>query len=300
MISSIVGHYLVSRKAITDQELEHLLQEQQEIRVKLGLIAVAEGMMTQEEADEVNALQAVKDMRFGDIAVEKGYLTRKEVEALLGAQENSYLAFAQALENRHLMSIGQLEAYVADFLAENGFTSSDFEDMKSDDVDRILPLYLSEEGFRYLSVAGSALRTIMRCVNAEIYIEKAFLTRRREEDNCVMQCMNGEMNVVCSMAGKGSAFLPIASVFGREEFSEVNKKVLDAIGELLSCITGIYVDNLNRKGISAEISPLESYPEIKALTGDEMLVLPLHVMGERIDFVFAIGSEVGVEKQERM
>ena len=67
-----------------------ILNEQQKVRVKLGLIAVAEGLMTQEEADRVNQLQAVMDRRFGDIAVEKGYLTEGQVNSLLKKQGNAY------------------------------------------------------------------------------------------------------------------------------------------------------------------------------------------------------------------
>ena len=105
MVSSIVGNYLLDQGLITAEQYKDLLREQQKVRVKLGLIAVAEGLMTQEEADKVNRLQAVMDKRFGDIAVEKGYLTSGQVEALLKKQGNAYLAFAQALENQQLMTV---------------------------------------------------------------------------------------------------------------------------------------------------------------------------------------------------
>ena len=65
MVSSIVGNYLLEKNLITAEQLKDLMKEQQKVRVKLGLIAVAEGLMTQEEADKVNRLQAVMDKRFG-------------------------------------------------------------------------------------------------------------------------------------------------------------------------------------------------------------------------------------------
>ena len=57
MVSSIVGNYLVSKGVISIEQFKDLLAEQRKVRVKLGLIAVAEGLMTQEEADKVNKLQ---------------------------------------------------------------------------------------------------------------------------------------------------------------------------------------------------------------------------------------------------
>ena len=74
MVSSIVGNYLMEKGLLTGEQFRDILNEQQKVRVKLGLIAVAEGLMTQEEADRVNQLQAGMDRFFGDIAVEKGYL----------------------------------------------------------------------------------------------------------------------------------------------------------------------------------------------------------------------------------
>ena len=64
--------------------------------VKLGMIAVREGFMTAEQADEVNALQASTDCRFGDLAVEKGYITPAELNSILRIQGNYFYHFLQA------------------------------------------------------------------------------------------------------------------------------------------------------------------------------------------------------------
>lgn len=56
--------------------------------VKLGLIAVSEKLLTQEQADKINRKQALEDKRFGDIAVEMGYLTESQVSRLLQLQGN--------------------------------------------------------------------------------------------------------------------------------------------------------------------------------------------------------------------
>ena len=63
MIASIVGNYLKDVGLLTEEQLYDLLAEHRKVRAKLGIIAVAEGLMTQEEADRVNRLQAIMDMR---------------------------------------------------------------------------------------------------------------------------------------------------------------------------------------------------------------------------------------------
>ncbi|MDY2700530.1 MAG: chemotaxis protein CheX [Suilimivivens sp.] len=297
MVSSIVGNYLVDHGIISFEQFMDLLAEQQKVRVKLGLIAVAEGLMTQDEADRVNNLQAVMDKRFGDIAVEKGYLTDGQVEALLKKQGNAYLAFAQALENQQLLTVEQLEQYMIDFQRDNNLTLSDMEDLKSDDVDRIIPLYMPTGYDKYLNAAGTALRTIMRCVDNEIYPEKAYITEKCEGENAATQYMDGEQSVTCGMIGKGQALLPVASIFGKEQFSEVNEDALDAIGELLNCINGLYASALSQSGVSMELYPPQFSASISGIEGKEMLVLPLHIKGQRVDFVIAIGNKIEMKQE---
>ncbi len=292
MISNIIGNYLLDKGLITQEQLKDLLNEQQKVRVKLGLIAVAEGLMMQEEADKVNKLQAIMDKRFGDIAVEKGYLTEGQVEALLKKQGNPYLSFAQALENQQLMSIEQLEQYVVDFQSEFNLTFADIEDLKSDDVDRILPLYLPSGCDKYLNAAGTALRTIMRCVDIGVYPDKAFVTDYIEVENGALQFVEGNRNITCAMAGNGQALLPAATIFGKEEFPEVNEDALDALGELLNCINGLYATALSEAGVSMELYPPEFSAKISGMASEEMLVIPVYIKGQRLYFIIAIGHKI--------
>lgn len=72
MVEYLLGNYLVKQGKITKDQLEEVIAKQDETRVKMGLLAVTEGIMTVEQAESVNRLQASMDKRFGDIAVEKG------------------------------------------------------------------------------------------------------------------------------------------------------------------------------------------------------------------------------------
>ena len=89
MFDQIFGNYLVSAGTITKEQFMDVLESEGKIRVKLGLIAVAEKLMTEEQADEVNKLQSIMDRRFGDIAVEKGYLTDEQVVVINDAADGN-------------------------------------------------------------------------------------------------------------------------------------------------------------------------------------------------------------------
>lgn len=292
MVSSIVGHYLMDKGLISMEQFRDLLADQGKTRVKLGLIAVAEGLMTQDEADKVNRLQLVMDKRFGDIAVEKGYLTEGQVASLLKKQGNAYLTFAQALENQQLMTVEQLEQYMLDYRFENHLTASDIEDIKSDDVDRILPLFLPIGSNKYLEVAGTAIRTLRRFVEPELYIGKGSIVTEVTADNAAIQRLEGTPDITCGMAGKGNDLLYAASVFGQEAFPEVNEDALDAIGELLNCINGLYASAASKEGISLELLPPEFKTGMQKAESKEMLLIPVYIRGYCMNFLIAIDDEI--------
>ena len=289
MVSSIVGNYLMEKGLLTGEQFRDILNEQQKVRVKLGLIAVAEGLMTQEEADRVNQLQAVMDRRFGDIAVEKGYLTEGQVNSLLKKQGNAYLAFAQAMENQQLMTIEQLEQILLDYRCENNFTASDMDALKSDDVDSILPLFLPVDSEAYYGIAGTAVRTLMRLVDTGLYPDKAYIMQKTEDENGALQKVEGEKGFVSALGGKGNALQFTASVFGQEEFVSVDEDALDAIGELLNCINGLYVSEC-KDGSSLELMPPSFKTGIQGFESRKMLVLPIHIKNDCVDLMIAIGD----------
>ncbi len=292
MISKILGNYLISKGKLTSEQLDNVLEEMTRVRVKLGLIAVAEGMITQEQADKINRLQAVMDKRFGDIAVIKGYLTEKQVDELLRLQGNPYLAFAQALVNLNLMKITELDDMVREYQAENEFTNSSMEDLKSDDVDRVLPLFLPPDAAEYLDMAGVVLRTMMRCVDNNVMPMKAYFDKQYLADNGAMQLVEGEKPVTCAFAGSGQALLPTASCFGHEEFEKVDEDALDAVAELINCINGLYASDMSQQRIEMELCPPEFSVSISGFYSEKMLVLPIEVYGETIQVLITIGNSL--------
>lgn len=295
MIASIVGNYLKDVGLLTEEQLHDLLAEHRRVRAKLGIVAVSEGLMTQEETERVNRLQAIMDMRFGDIAVAEGYLTEGQVETLLKKQENAYLAFAQALENQQLMLIEQLEQLLIDFQYDNNFTSSDMEKLKGDDIDQILALFLPLEGEKYEKIASVAVRTIMRVIDNDVCVGRGYLAKRREIQNGAIQQVEGEPGFSTGLVGRGNALCSMASVFGQEIFNTVDEDALDAIGEVVNCINGLASAGMEKVNKTLELCPPEYLENAHAVSAEEMLVLPLRILGQKVDFVIALENKLELE-----
>ena len=124
MFSQFFGNYLLNKQKITNEQLISCMEYMRANRVKLGLIAESEGLLTRKQADELNHLQMQSDKRFGDLAGEKGYLTEADISHLLQLQGNPYLIFVQALEENHVMNREEIQKNLEAFQKEEGLTNS--------------------------------------------------------------------------------------------------------------------------------------------------------------------------------
>ena len=285
MVSSIIGTYLVEKNLITNEQLKDIMYEQKKVRVKLGTIAVSEGLLDTADAERINRAQAKCDKRFGDIAIEMGFLSDEQIAQLLKKQGNAYMAFAQTLSDMQLMNIDQLEQCLIDFRQENNFTQSDMDDIKSDDPDRILKLYLPPEASAFAELCGVALRTLIRFVDTDVFPKKAMIVSELSADHAAMQSAQGDPSLYVAMSGREGALLPLAGLFGKDDFDEVNEDALDAVAEFINCVNGLYASALSKEGTELELMPPEYTAGILGITAEEMLSLPLVVGGREVNFV---------------
>lgn len=289
MVDYILGNYLVEVGKISKAQLQDVLQKRDSVRARLGLIAVSEGFMTREEAEEINRLQSVMDQRFGDIAVGKGYLTPEQVAMLLKKQGSAYLTFVQTLVEQKLVAVEEWEWLLEEFKRENGYGSRELEDLKSDDADRILPLLLPEEAQKYRKLIGIVIRTMIRLIDRHVYVGRAAMVEDLfPTDGLVKQRLTGESGMMSCLAERDGGLLQVCSVFGREDFSRLDVDALDAAGELLNCISGLYASNVSRKGCQMELAP----PEYQAGTGGvrrgSICRIPVFIGNK--GFYFAVGE----------
>ena len=289
MISRLFRAYLLKEGKLTKDQLEIVYETMRKVRVKLGLIAVSEKLMTIEQSDEVNRLQAIVDKRFGDIAVEKGYLTDEQVSRLLGLQGNQYLSFVQSIVDNDFMEIGDIEKALSDYQNENGFTLTDIESLKSGDSDRIIPLFLPQNITEYqIQHILICIRTLIRLIDSEIYVGKGYVTDFYEANYFALQSLDGDNKATLAFSGEGKSILSIADKFAGEKFDNVNEDSLDSVAEFINCVNGLFATNVNSSFMIDMLPP--EYSTAKASFSGKLLVLPVYVQGEKIDLISSFGD----------
>lgn len=289
MVEYMLGSYLVKSGRMDEKQLNAVLDKMDSVRVKLGLIAVSEGFMTFAQAEEVNTLQSVMDKRFGDIAVEKGYLTDDQVGKLLKQQGNTYLTFAQTLVDEGIVKLDELDAVVEQFRQDGGYTNSEVEAIKSDDVDAIVPILMVDGMDDLVRLVGTSMRTIIRLIDRHASMGKAVVCEDASFANASMQELQGEKaNEYGFMVEKDGGLLAVASFFGQMDFEELDEDALDATAELINCINGLYASAESKNGKFLELMPPQYSTEALEIPGQKKYLVPFVVEGKEFYFGVAM------------
>lgn len=286
MVEYILGNYLVETGRITNEQLAETLQKQDSVRVKLGLIAVAEGMMTLAQTEEVNRLQAVMDKRFGDIAVSKGYLTDGQIGKLLKKQGDAYMTFIQTLVDSNFLTMIEVDNLLESFRVAKGFSTSEIDALKSDQVERIVPLYIPEAGKRFTEIITVAVRTIIRLLDRHVYVGTAQMVHAFPAEGQVSQALVGAEGIITCLSELDGALHKLACTFGQEEFETLDSDALDAAGEILNCINGLYASAESRNGKFLELMPPD-YDDVTLKAKTIICRIPIYVGNQGLYFTVA-------------
>lgn len=295
MFGNYFGHYLVEQNCITAEQLQDVTEAQKSARVKLGILAVASGLLTEKQADEVNMLQQQMDKRFGDIAVEKGYLTEDQVGEMLAKQGDDYMTFVQAMTDKGIMTLSEVQAKVSEFQEAEGYSDKEMDDLKSGDLDLIVPIFMKNPALSRLHKEYVALimRNIMRFVDTDIRMEEMVQLTPTELQCGVEQGIFGDQKMFTGIFGEPEAILDIASTFGKEDFSVVDADSLDAVGEFLNVNNGLFVSAKSEDGIELDLEPPVMYPEHKTASTDGIAYLvPVYLSGKKVTIVLSVNAEV--------
>lgn len=295
MFGLYFGKYLVDQNVITKEECDSIIEKQKNARVKLGLLAVETKLMTQAQADEVNTLQTLMDKRFGDIAVSKGYLTDEQVGQLLKKQGDAYLQFVQTITEEGFMDMNQLNTYLDDFKKVNGYSEEEFEDLKSSDLDRVVPLFAKQAQGLVKDYVSLMVRNLNRFIDTEIRMEELYVKDEISIDKAASQGMFGDHELFVGFVGEQDGLIHIGSQFAKEDFPEVDEDVLDSICEFINTTNGLFASSLSQKEIDMDMHPPMMTMEAKSLRSDKLYILPIFLSGKKVELVLSMDSKVVIE-----
>lgn len=294
MFSQLFGKYLVEKGVISQQDYKDAVQKQLNVRVKMGTIAVADGLLTEEQAETINKLQKQFDKRFGDIAIEKELLTEEQVAGLLKKQGNPYMQFLEVLLDSGKVSISQMDTEFAAFQKDKGFSNDDMNALKHDDFESLVPIYAFSSKPYVTDLVSLILRNINRFVSRDFYVDRIQHINGMEYKCLAGQKTVGDNTIHLALAGdtETEGFLKIASAFAGENYTVVEEDVLDAVCEFINCSSGLFAAEQSKKGADLDMEPVYAY-ENQQVKGDAY-VLPIYIEDCEVKLVIAVDSDVEI------
>ena len=291
MFIQLFGKYLVEKKAITDDILRQIIEKQKTVRVKLGTIAVSEGILTEAQVEEINEMQKQQDKRFGDIAVDMELLSPDQIVDLLSKQGNAYMQFIELTTSLSRLTNSDIEEFLKIYKKDMGFSDEELEALKADDIDKLMPLFVFSSKPYVKDIAGLVIRNLVRFVSSDFYIEKASHVKELSYAELSTQEMNGDHNIFIGIAeeeDKGG-FLKIGNSFSHCDKAATDADTFDAVSEFINVTSGLFVTEKSKAGVNIDMEPPLSFKAQKAV-GD-FYVIPVYLEGRKVDIVLAVDSE---------
>lgn len=292
MFSQLFGNYLVDKDIISLEDYKTAIEQQMAVRVKLGTIAIADGLLTEDEVESINKMQMQFDKRFGDIAIEKGLLTSEQIEELLKKQGNPYMQFIQVLIESSKLTATVLDKTLSAFQKEKGFSDSDMTALKNDDLDSLIPIFAFSAKPYVTDLAGLVIRNINRFITRDFYIGKIKHTNSLDYCYLAGQKTVGNDTIYLAFAEETDtgSFATIATNFSGNVHETTTGDTFDAICEFINVNSGLFASELSKKDIDLDMEPVFAYKD-QTVKGD-FYVLPIYIEGLKVNLIIAVNSQV--------
>lgn len=269
MLSQYLAQYLLNSNLLSAHQVREILENEQQHRVKLGVIAINKGVMNAEQVERVHQLQVRADKRFGEIAVEEGFLTTEQLDALLAVQADGNLNFGQAIIDRGFMSLSQLEAALESYKKNNAFAVT--KALDKIEITKIDFSELEEVRETYGDYVDLFIRSLLRFINTTSLIlpgDKVDVNNKY----LISQQMTGEAAFATGLLLSEATLLELARRYSGEEITCVDELAVDSVAEFLNVTNGLYIVNLSNHGIDVDLEPQKTGKGIVPLGTKQAIV----------------------------
>lgn len=290
MFTHLFGNFLVEKSVITEEQKVSFQKELQDTRVKMGTIAVADGLINEAQAEEINHAQTQQDRRFGDIAIEMGYLTDAQIFDIIKKQGDSAMKFYQLLTDKAGITMNDIETNFEEFKKAHGFTDEEAEALKKDDIDTIISLYATVRDTDISNLASLVMRNLIRFVTSDFYFGRMKKVTDYSYSMLAGQWAVGDKKVYLGFGTSDEldGITKLAKKYAKGVKIAGSDEIYDAVCEFANLNNGLFASALSEKGTFIDMEPPGVYLNQK-ISGTAY-VMPVYIEGDRIDLI--ISTEV--------
>ncbi len=271
------GQFLLERAVIDADGLLRALEYQGERNLKIGQLALREGLLSAADAERINAEQRRTDARFGDIAQRMGLLSKDNIEYLTTLQKQSHIRIGQALVAVGALTSDALERELAVY---------------NDEVDR--ERAASEKFARAIKWAKEPAITLFVQMTSRVLMRVASILTKIGAAEVRVVLPRSDVQVCIELRGgwNGDALFgfssDVAEKIAARMIGEPNpppELVADAVKEFTNVVAGQVCGSLASQEMVCELSVvrlLAAYEPAPA-SSDGVLLVPLRPVQGRIE-----------------
>jgi len=241
------GQYLIESGEVNAEQVRAALNLMDAENQSIGELAVAGRLITEADADKVNAEQRHRDMPFGELAAEMGLLSEEQIDNLVQLQWRTRLRVGQALARLGHLEQSRLEELLVGYEEEQA-------------PHRIENLALPA------GLEGNALVPFALDLFPNLLMRVGRIVTRIGNGEPVSEAPDYLVKIAVSVRGESSLLF---GLMGDEEFSRQlasmasglapesldTEMLFDGVGEFLNVLAGNTMAMAERNGIITELEP---------------------------------------------
>lgn len=296
MYAQFFGNYLLSKQAVTAEQLIQAIEEQHIRHIKVGLLAINAGLMTTEQVDHVLIRQIHENRHFGELAVEEGFLTAEQVNSLLKQQIPVYLLIGQRLVENGVLTDTELENLIADYQKENGLSQLESDSEQQENLEMLVQnLFLltfqnvPEYLLQYLTLL---FNNLIRFIGDDFMPLNPTMVTEYVTNYCAAQRINGDFSLSSYLDLEEDVAVAFASRYAKTTYYELNDYVPASMQDFLSLQNGLFsVNTSNEKSIELHLNPPADVNNAMISGTSQIILLPVIYPFGTVNFCFKIYSE---------
>lgn len=291
MFIQLFGNFLVEKAVITEEQKVSFQKELQDTRVKMGTIAVADGLINEAQAEEINHAQTQQDRRFGDIAIEMGYLTDAQISDIIKKQGDSAMKFYQLLTDKAGIAMNDIEANLEEFKKTQGFTDEELDALKKDDIDKIISLYAIVRDTDIPDLASLVMRNLIRFVTSDFYFGRMKKVTDYSYSMLAGQWAVGDKKVYLGFGTSDEldGITKLAKKYAKGVTIAGSDEIYDAVCEFTNLNNGLFASALSEKGTFIDMKPPGVFLN-QAISGTAY-IMPVYIEGAKIDLIISTEAD---------
>jgi len=250
------GQYLIESGEVNVEQVRAALNLMDAENRSIGELAVEGRLLTEADADKVNAEQRHRDMPFGELAAEMGLLSEEQIDNLVQLQWRTRLRIGQALVRSGHLEKARLEELLVSYEEEQAPHRIENRALPAGLESNVLAPFVLDLFTNLLMRVG---RIATRVGIGEPIVERPDLPVQ------IAVSVSGESSLLICLVGDEDFFRQLAAkASGLDPDCLDMEMLLDGVGEFLNVLAGNAMAIAERNGIAMELGPPQTEIDFKS------------------------------------